>query len=1146
MITIYKASAGSGKTFTLALRYISLIIGWRDNETGMWHLNSPTTPPPARHRSILAVTFTNKATAEMKTRIVETLSTLSLDNCPDDNPYLKELLRIFSSATPRDISFASRRALIQLLFDFGSFNVSTIDSFFQTVLRTFAHELNLPDNYRIQLNQQEAVDSAVHDMLDVINSNSPYFPESHDDISNGRKNRLREWILAYMESMMSEGKAFNLFNRTTSTFIGLTIRLSLLFNETYKLHSNEIDSWLDADSGTRVIKFRDALRKRLHQLRNAISERTSTLLDEVAPLGDKVINYNLMLAMKCWLEGREAPGTTPLSASKGDYKSCVYKSFYNNNALVDRIAGVCRDNLEDQHQIFCATFILKNLFPLGLFGEMRRHLEKFCREENLVLQSNTSDFLSRIISTEEEAPFIYERLGLRLQHFLLDEFQDTSAMQWNILRPLIVESLSKNNDNLIIGDGKQSIYGFRNTDFRLLNHIVAHEISQRGYEVDLHGAGPRENVNYRSSHCIVRFNNALFDAISSVYNLTPSDSDISVYADTVQEISEKTKDEPGYVDIAFFGKENEDNTSDFQQFALSRMLDGIKRQLKDGYRPKQIAVLVRRRVEGELVVKHLLNAMATPERDGLPQVQVISSDALLINESPLVKMLVARLKMLLIPLSPEQNSQAAQRDFTHLVNRFHMHLFASGGNPTLALSEAIEECSPLLSSQSASDEDDIKLLSSPASGLITMVEHIVREAVEEMKGRGQNDSDLEIHNVYLSGFMDLVNEYANRYGNDLRGFLDWWDVKKNTQSITVPDDVDAINVLTIHKAKGLEFPCVHVPFLSFSMTETSTAFKRSYSWYKTDPIPGINPELIPPYIPFENLKNLEKLTGSIANGFKDFIDRQYIDNINLLYVALTRPTRELVATAECSDKNKCSDRNSKTIGDILLHGIDEANTETPLKLNLASIKAEDSSLIIGEPTLPSDNKASVSSRFMPSLVFYDNDRVLKITKIHDRYIRDFSNPSDRNIFLKRVLSQSRHTSEIPAAIHREGHRCRLKPECSSLMLDTISHALATTPEASGWFDGYARLQLSPEIFIGKVPSIKRWRPDRIVWHTDGYIDVVEYCTDDITDERFAMLKVKVSSVMRRLADIGSTGIRGFIWNVDTTEVYRLSITGANF
>ena len=169
----------------------------------------------------------------------------------------------------------------------------------------------------------------------------------------------------------------------------------------------------------------------------------------------------------------------------------------------------------------------------------------------MVLQSNTNDFLSRIISTEKEAPFIYERLGLRLQHFLLDEFQDTSAMQWRILRPLILESLSNGKDNLIIGDGKQSIYGFRNTDFRLLNHIVAQEVSERDYPIDDRGSGPGENVNYRSSHTIVRFNNALFDAIPTVYDLTPSDSGVSVYAGAVQELPGKTANEPGYVDIAW-------------------------------------------------------------------------------------------------------------------------------------------------------------------------------------------------------------------------------------------------------------------------------------------------------------------------------------------------------------------------------------------------------------------------------------------------------------------------------------------------------------------------------------------------------------------------------------------------------------------
>jgi superfamily I DNA/RNA helicase len=1079
----------------------------------------------------------------MKTRIVETLSALSAGDCGTGNPYMSKLLEIFAPASSADISGAARRALMQLLFDFGSFNVSTIDSFFQTVLRTFARELNLPDNYRIQLNQREAIDSAVHDMLDVINSNSPYFPDSRDAASIGRKARLREWILAYMESMMTDGKAFNLFNRATSTFAGLAERLSLLFNETYKLHADEIDGWFDADSGTRVIRLREALGKRLALLRKDLVQRTGALLSEVAMLGDKVISRNLMTAMTSWSMGKLSTGKTPESAAIGEPKACVYKPYYGNTALIDRIAGVCRANLDDQRQIACVDFLLHNLFPLGLFGEMRRHLEKFCRDENMVLQSNTNDFLSRIIASEEEAPFIYERLGLRLRHFLLDEFQDTSMMQWNILRPLILESLSHDKDNLIIGDGKQSIYGFRNTDFRLLNHIVADEIQKRGYTVDLRGSGKGENVNYRSAHCIVKFNNALFDALPSVYNLRPSDTSVSVYADTVQELAGRTDGVPGYVDIAFHNKESDSaDMPDFVEVAMSRMLDGVIRQLRAGYRPRDIAILVRKRREGEMAVKYLLNAMDTPVWEGLPRVQVMSSDALLVGESPLVKMLVARLRMLMTPSvgSPDAaDSQSrwpsvGQRDLTHLANRFHMHLFASGAGPAGALSLAVEECSPRMRSRQADDDADTRLLTSPASGLITMAERIVREAMEEMKGKGIPVSDTEVHNIYLTGFMDLVNEYVSHYGNDLRGFLEWWDMKRLTQSLTIPGDVDAINVLTIHKAKGLEFPCVHVPFLDFRMTETSTPFKRSYSWYKTDSIPGIDPDLVPPYIPLENSPALAGFPGAFAQGFSDFVNSQYLDNINLLYVALTRPTRELVVTALVGGRDE-------TVGDALLKGAGAATEETPLKFNLAGMLDSSGTLTIGEPTVPLCDTGEPQSSFMPPYITRDNDNILEITGIDDRYIRDFSDPAQRLIFLKRVLGSVRRVCDISVVVRRMAHKARLDKAYSTQAFNTISNAIASTPEASGWFDSNGRIMLCPELFAGNVSIIRRWRPDRIVWRPDGYIDVVEYCTADTTEAHLAVLRGKVRSCMRQLAAMGHNGIRGFIWDLDASVVHRLSV-----
>ena len=1149
MITIYKASAGSGKTFTLALRYISLLIGWHDSVAGRWRLNSPAMPAPARHRAILAVTFTNKATAEMKTRIVETLAALSKESCPPGNPYMEKLLGIFAPATVSEISVAARRALMQLLFDFGSFNVSTIDSFFQTVLRTFARELNLPDNYRIQLNQQEAIESAVRDMLDVINSNSPYFPDVADPDSLGRKERLREWILAFMESRMADGKAFNLFNRSTSTFAGITKQLSLLFNETYKLHAPFIDAWLDADGGTRVKELRDALGKRIGQLHHDIIARTDAVVTHAKSIGDKVINHNLASAVKCWLNGEPAKtdSKTMAAVADGDAGACVAAKYKKDTGLTHRISEAFMQNLDDQKQLRSLSFLLRHLYPLGLFGEMRRHLEKFCREENMVLQSNTNDFLSRIISTEKEAPFIYERLGLRLQHFLLDEFQDTSAMQWRILRPLILESLSNGKDNLIIGDGKQSIYGFRNTDFRLLNHIVAQEVSERDYPIDDRGSGPGENVNYRSSHTIVRFNNALFDAIPTVYDLTPSDSGVSVYAGAVQELPGKTANEPGYVDIAFCepdksGASPEDESVEFKHIGLTRMLEGVVRQLRAGYRPKDIAVLVRKRKEGEDVVKHLLGAMDTTAWEGLPRVQVMSSDAILVGESPLVKMIVARMRMLLMPdpvpasdeEKPAERRAVTHRDITRFVSRYQMHLFASGEDAADALGKAVGECSPRLAQDFPYDADsDDRLLYAPSAGLVTLAERIVREAVaDETSGA----AEAGVHSIYISAFMDMVSDYASHYGNDLRGFLEWWDANSGTKSLSVPDDVDAITVLTIHKAKGLEFPCVHVPFLSFRMVETSTPFKPSYRWYRMEGLPGIDPKLVPPYIPLENKTELESMPLTIAEGFREFISGQYLDNINLLYVALTRPTRELVVTAQIG-----KDAKSETVGDALLKGINAAVAESDLKLPLASLLKPEGTLVIGEPTSCSTPEAAAQSATMPVYTVRDNDNLLKITRVAERYIPDFSDPLLRYRFVKRVLGETRNVASLPAVVRRQAHKSRLDPACAAEVLETLCRAIDLTPEATGWFDGYTRLMLSPEIFAGNVAEIKRWRPDRIVWRGDGWIDVVEYCTSGVDEQQLANLRSKVRSVMRRLAAMGHTGIRGFLWNIDTPAAHRLTL-----
>lgn len=460
MLDVYKASAGSGKTYTLAKRYIRMLLGYTDSN-GRRHLYRHA---PMAHRSLLAITFTNKATEEMKNRIVHELSLLALNPATmavleptERSPYLEEFMADFD-ASEEEIAAAASEALKQLLYDYGMFSVSTIDSFFQTILRAFAREAELDGNYEVDLDESTAIFNGVNDLLNSLDHNT-----------DAETRQLMGWVTEYALTRFNEGKAFNVFDRGSNTFSEFLSFFKTLFNETFEENIDKMLRWLSDPS--RIKRFRDGLTSRADNLVEVARSASQKAL-RTASGHEQLISANAFKLLNSWAAAipSKLPGLklnqteqNPAKAFKGKTEPPAI--------LVADVSEAFSAIVEAKKMWELLNKMSVNVYAMGLIGNVTDSIHKILEQNNSLLLKDTNSVLHRIIA-DNDSPFIFERLNQYYRHFLIDEFQDTSRLQWENLSKLIAESVSFGNESLVIGDEKQCIYRFRNSDPTLLTNIA--------------------------------------------------------------------------------------------------------------------------------------------------------------------------------------------------------------------------------------------------------------------------------------------------------------------------------------------------------------------------------------------------------------------------------------------------------------------------------------------------------------------------------------------------------------------------------------------------------------------------------------------------------------------------------------------------
>lgn len=1081
MITIAKASAGSGKTYTLARTYISLLLKALDKDSY-----------PYRH--ILAVTFTNKATAEMKARILKELDILA--QSPLSSDYYNDFVpSICPSAS--ELQKRCRYLLQSILHDYSAFSVFTIDRFFQQILRSFARELGQFESYQLELDKSQMVNESVDRLLEALSGDNAELVEwlkdsamkqiaskgyfkINETLYEAASDLQNQHFLKWMSDHGISDPSSKFSRENIRLFRASCDRLVAEFHKSLKDTAGKILSCFSVAG----IGLGDCQKGTFNVVREygRLSDR-SVAKAPSASFCKRIVNPSKLLLKSC--SGK----ATAFPAVYGDLARTLVGLFYVIDS--EEIAG-----LSEYFRAYRTALQVRDIsYGLGICGELYDSFSSLTRDKNVLCLEDSSSLLCRIVDGAD-VPFVYEKTGVRYEHFLLDEFQDTSLVQWSNFLPLLRESNANGNDNLIVGDVKQSIYRWRDSDWNLLNREVSREFPDSRELTDEKGR-PKLSVNYRTEENVVRFNNGFFRFISqrtaSGFPQEQKQLIEGIYADVCQDVSRSGG--LGEVRICFAPDAGKNGSKD--DLILQKTMALVKELHDDrgaGY--GEIAIVIRNNAPGERIADALLS-------EGVP---VISDDSLSVNNSIVVRKIVSVLSSVDNPKNQVSGYLARTIGFTP---------------------------------------------SSGESSLISLTEEIIR-ALKSW------DSELvDSHTLYVQAFVDWMQNWTAANGNRLKDFLKAWaesNMDFKSVKIASPSTSEAVRVITIHKSKGLEFPYVIMPYAN-----DITFFKQTDLWAEPA-VPAALPgktDLDKSVDGFDSAVNGMVFKPTISStSVETYFEPAYhsecfsqaIDALNLIYVAMTRPERGLYIVAGKTSKKFSDSGSYSSATDALMDYLTAPEGSATLGLQGHMREKDGFAEFVFGDFCSADDIGKARPRKKDSGRYRKQVKEMELDSLYPSYPVDSSrlrldrDASDfflkdetdgnrlRGIVLHGILASVVVPSDLERAVKTAVEAGELSPKEGITAQKLIGRRLASAVQR-GWFSESARVLNEREII---TPRGEELRPDRVE------INGPEVC---IIDYKFGNPKPEYLSQVEEYAStysrMGYSSVKAYLWYVYKDDVVQV-------
>ena len=1084
-LTVYKASAGSGKTFTLASEYITLVV-----------------KNPQDYKKILAVTFTNKATQEMKTRILSQLYGIA-HKLPDSQAYYEQVVQKtgFPEQTIRE---NAAEALSLLTHHYNEFRVQTSDAFFQSVLRNLARELNLTANLRIDLNDEQVEAQAVDELINSL--------EEGEEVLS--------WIRDYIDKNIEDDKGWNVIGQIKD--FGKNI-----FKDFYKDHKAELDKRFSDASFFN--DFITDLRRRRKESPKKVKEQAGKLLQKISDAGvdtsyfikglygyitklveneptDKGPSANVLKCLESpdnWLLKKCPAG------EKERISTFISESWYDDLLLLEQYRKECWKEYQS------SNLTLKHLSQLRLLHAISEAVDEINKDTNRFMLSNTQSLLSTLMK-DTDTPFVFEKMGAYLKHIMIDEFQDTSTIQWTNFRKLLDNCMAQiESHNLIVGDVKQSIYRWRQGDWKLLNNIE-YDFSEEQIKIE-----PLE-TNYRSEENIIRFNNAFFTqaVIQTVKELESDDiKGASQLIEAYKEIEQKPRkdDGKGSVHIKLFPYDKK-AVSEYNENVLNELVNNIRELLNRGYKQKDIAILVRSKGVIQDIADKFQGELGT-------DVSIVSDEAFQLDASLAVNVIIAALRLLTHPDDKLTESK--------LVKLYQQQVKQTDrDNNALFVDEGERELKSFLPSGYVDKFDFLLRLS-----LVDLVDEIYSLF---------NLGSLEGQSAYVCTFYDTLNEYLRDHPADIDDFIEEWEDSLSSNTIQ-SDEVDGIRLITIHKSKGLEYDNVLIPFCDWGLEKTV----GNTIW-----CPGDNKEKPYGELPLIPIDFSKKMIGTVfEDDYKEEHLQNTVDNMNLLYVAFTRAGKNLFITGKKASKTTFTKlQNGNTATDrsqIIQLVIDDLANELPGATvddagDKDAISFDFGTLLDCEQRVDKEKSTENPFELTPKThklkieTFPHPVSFRQSNKSHDFINGEDIDPSDVNRYIKvgNILHQLFSTilteDDIePRLKELEQEGVIYNDEITSRELQNkIANALMNE-KVKDWFS--SRWKLFNECTIldydKESGDIHEHRPDRVM--TDGKeIIVVDFKFGKPREEYHEQVQRYMSLLMR----MDYEKVSGYIWYVVRNEI----------